>query len=122
RGNRRWVGRGFSAIIKLMDQAHGSVVTHSPAKVARRRRWAMGFGALVAAAWGVYYVVDMSMPRIQVGDRAPDFTAVTQDGQPFRLADYLGQKTVVLYFYPRDNTSVCTAQACSFRDAYEDFV
>lgn len=62
------------------------------------------------------------MPSIQVGDRAPEFTATAQDGRQVRLADYLGKKTVVLYFYPKDHTSVCTAQACSFRDAYEDFV
>jgi peroxiredoxin Q/BCP len=62
------------------------------------------------------------MPRIKVGDRAPDFTAVAQDGREVSLADYLGKKAVVVYFYPKDNTSVCTAQACSFRDAYEDFV
>jgi peroxiredoxin Q/BCP len=62
------------------------------------------------------------MPRIQVGDRAPDFTATAQDGRQISLADYFGKKAVVVYFYPKDNTSVCTTQACSFRDAYEDFV
>ena len=38
------------------------------------------------------------------------------------LSNYLGKQAVVLYFYPKDNTSVCTTQACAFRDAYEDFV
>ncbi|HMO13797.1 MAG TPA: peroxiredoxin [Pirellulaceae bacterium] len=61
------------------------------------------------------------MSRIQVGDRAPDFTALTHTGVEFQLSDYLGKKAVVLYFYPKDDTSVCTAQACSFRDAYEQF-
>jgi peroxiredoxin Q/BCP len=61
------------------------------------------------------------MPSIQVGDRAPDFAATAQDGRNLKLSDYLGKKAVVLYFYPKDNTSICTAQACSFRDAYEDF-
>ncbi|MBX3421153.1 MAG: peroxiredoxin [Pirellulaceae bacterium] len=62
------------------------------------------------------------MSTIKVGDPAPDFSATTQSGQVIRLQDYLGKKAVVLYFYPKDNTSVCTAQACAFRDAYEDFV
>jgi peroxiredoxin Q/BCP len=61
------------------------------------------------------------MPTIHVGDRAPQFTATAQDGRQIRLADYLGQRAVVLYFYSRDDTQVCTTQACSFRDAYEDF-
>jgi len=54
-----------------------------------------------------------------VGERAPDFTAPDQDGNPVRLSDYRGQK-VILYFYPRDNTKGCTAQACNFRDQYPD--
>jgi peroxiredoxin Q/BCP len=63
-----------------------------------------------------------TMPRIKVGERAPNFTATAQDGRQIKLADYLGKKAVVVYFYPKDNTQICTAQACSFRDAYEDFV
>ena len=61
------------------------------------------------------------MPSIQPGETAPDFTAETADGQHVSLADSRGRQSVVLYFYPRDNTSVCTAQACAFRDAYENF-
>ena len=62
------------------------------------------------------------MPAIRVGDQAPNFTGVAQTGEQVALADYLGKQTVVLYFYPRDNTAVCTAQTCAFRDAYQDFV
>jgi peroxiredoxin Q/BCP len=62
------------------------------------------------------------MPAIQVGDHAPSFEVVTHSGKPLRLADYAGKQVVVVYFYPRDNTPGCTTQACSFRDAYEDFV
>lgn len=54
-----------------------------------------------------------------IGDVAPDFDLPSADG-PVRLADQRG-KWVVLYFYPADNTPGCTAEACSFRDAYEDF-
>ena len=49
------------------------------------------------------------------GDQAPDFELPDQDGNVHRLADYVGQ-TVVLYFYPRDDTPGCTKQACSLRD------
>ena len=62
------------------------------------------------------------MARIQVGDRAPEFSATTADGKTVRLADYLGQRAVVLFFYPKDGTPVCTQEACAFRDSYEQFV
>lgn len=62
------------------------------------------------------------MPRIQVGDREPDVTMTSSDGRRIVLSDFIGKSAVVLFFYPRDNTSVCTKEACSFRDAYEDFV
>ena len=54
---------------------------------------------------------------LDIGTKAPDFTLPDQDGEMRRLSDYEGQK-VILYFYPRDNTSGCTSQACSFRDMY----
>ncbi len=53
------------------------------------------------------------------GDHAPNFELADQDGNLHRLADYAGQ-TVVLYFYPRDDTPGCTRQACSFRDELGD--
>jgi peroxiredoxin Q/BCP len=58
---------------------------------------------------------------IQVGDQAPDFTLPTQSGENFRLKDHIGERVTVLYFYPKDNTSGCTAEACAFRDQYEVF-
>jgi peroxiredoxin Q/BCP len=58
---------------------------------------------------------------IQVGDKAPDFTLPSQSGEQVRLQDQLGERVVVLYFYPKDNTSGCTAEACAFRDSYETF-
>jgi peroxiredoxin Q/BCP len=58
---------------------------------------------------------------IQVGDQAPDFTLPSQSGDPVRLRDRLGERVVVLYFYPRDNTRGCTAEACAFRDSFEVF-
>lgn len=54
--------------------------------------------------------------RVKVGDQAPDFEAPTSDGTLVGLKDFIGKKTVVLYFYPKDDTSGCTREACSFRD------
>ena len=47
---------------------------------------------------------------------APDFELPTATGEPVRLSQYRGKNAVVVYFYPKDDTSVCTKQACSFRD------
>src|SRR5580698_7211519 len=58
---------------------------------------------------------------IQVGDKAPDFTLPNQSGEQVSLHDRLGAGVVVLYFYPKDNTSGCTAEACAFRDSHEAF-
>ena len=58
---------------------------------------------------------------IGVGDKAPDFTLPSQSGEPVRLYDRIGQRVVVLYFYPKDETSGCTAEACAFRDSHEVF-
>jgi thioredoxin-dependent peroxiredoxin len=55
---------------------------------------------------------------LSVGDPAPAFTSTDQNGQPISLSDFRGKK-IVLYFYPKDNTPGCTAQACSLRDNYE---
>jgi len=57
---------------------------------------------------------------LSVGTSAPDFTAVDTNGNTVSLADFRG-KTVILYFYPKDDTPGCTKQACSFRDHYEDY-
>ncbi|UYZ60486.1 peroxiredoxin [Hymenobacter latericus] len=57
---------------------------------------------------------------LQIGDAAPDFTLKTTDGANFTLSAQRG-RAVVLYFYPKDDTPGCTAQACSFRDQYQDF-
>jgi len=59
----------------------------------------------------------MSEPVIlQPGDTAPDFSLPSSTGGTISLKDYVGKKRVVLYFYPKDNTSGCTKEACSFRD------
>lgn len=57
---------------------------------------------------------------LNVGESAPDFASVDQDGNDVKLSDFRG-KPVVLYFYPRDDTPGCTAEACNFRDNYEEY-
>ena len=59
--------------------------------------------------------------RVAVGDHAPDFALPNQTGKSVRLGDLLSEHAVVLYFYPKDETQGCTAEACSFRDSYEVF-
>ena len=56
---------------------------------------------------------------LQIGDSVPDLLGLDQDGREVRLSDYPGRR-VVLYFYPKDNTSGCTAEACSLRDGYAE--
>nr|MBC7613481.1 thioredoxin-dependent thiol peroxidase [Pseudopedobacter sp.] len=58
------------------------------------------------------------MLELKVGDKAPIFTANDQNGKPVSLANFKGKK-VILYFYPKDNTPGCTAEACDFRDNYQ---
>ena len=58
---------------------------------------------------------------VRVGDIAPDFELPAQTGETVRLGDYRGKRVVVLYFYPKDETPGCTAEACAFRDSYAVF-
>ncbi|MFZ4107177.1 peroxiredoxin [Flavobacterium sp.] len=58
---------------------------------------------------------------LKVGDTLPNFISKNTDGNVFDSKDYIGKQPVVIYFYPKDNTPGCTAQACSFRDNYQDF-
>jgi len=58
------------------------------------------------------------MTELKEGQKAPDFTAKDQNGDRISLSDFAGKK-VVLYFYPKDDTPGCTAEACNFRDNYQ---
>jgi peroxiredoxin Q/BCP len=58
------------------------------------------------------------MKEITEGKKAPAFTAIDQDGEKIKLADFKGQK-LALYFYPKDDTSTCTVQACNLRDGFK---
>lgn len=56
---------------------------------------------------------------LNVGDKAPDFEAVTDGDEKLRLSEVLKEREVILYFYPKDETPGCTAEACSFRDEWD---
>jgi peroxiredoxin Q/BCP len=58
---------------------------------------------------------------IKEGNKAPDFSAVDQDGNKVKLSSFKGKKNVVLYFYPKDMTPGCTTEACDFRDQFKKF-
>jgi len=61
------------------------------------------------------------MPKVNVGDKAPDFSLPSQTGENVSLSELLGKKNVVLFFYPKDESSGCTKEVCTFRDSYEVF-
>ena len=56
---------------------------------------------------------------MKIGDKVPELLGIDAEGREIKLSDYAGRK-IVLYFYPKDNTSGCTAQACSLRDGYAE--
>ncbi|MEW6145105.1 MAG: peroxiredoxin [Thermodesulfobacteriota bacterium] len=58
---------------------------------------------------------------VKIGDRAPSFSLPSESGETVDIRDYIGKRPVVLFFYPKDNTAVCTKEACAFRDSYDEF-
>jgi len=65
--------------------------------------------------------LQLTKSEVKVGSRAPNFTLLSQSAQMVSLKDFIGEKPVVLFFYPKDDTPGCTKEACAFRDDYEDF-
>lgn len=61
------------------------------------------------------------MTQLKVGDKAPDFSGKNQDGEVVRLDDFLGRK-LILYFYPKDDTPGCTAEACNLNENYNNWL
>jgi peroxiredoxin Q/BCP len=59
------------------------------------------------------------MIKLQIGDNAPDFQGINEKGESISLNDFKGKK-LILFFYPKDNTPACTAEACSLRDSYTE--
>lgn len=58
---------------------------------------------------------------LKKGDKVPDFTLQDQSGNVFQLSDYIGKQKLVIFFYPKDESAICTTEACAFRDSYEKF-
>lgn len=58
---------------------------------------------------------------MNIGDKVPELLGIDQDGKEVKLSDYAGRR-LVLYFYPKDSTSGCTAEACSLRDSYDELL
>jgi len=65
--------------------------------------------------------IKFEQPALVVGDTMPNFTLTAQDGNTFNSADHVGKSFLVIYFYPKDESMVCTKEACSFRDSFDDF-
>ena len=59
--------------------------------------------------------------NMAAGDPVPRFSLPDQDGKIFKVADYIGKKVMVFYFYPKDESMVCTKEACAFRDSFNEF-
>jgi len=57
-----------------------------------------------------------------VGDKMPAFSLTDQDGKVFNSTNYIGKSVLVIYFYPKDESMVCTKEACSFKDSFNDFI
>ena len=61
------------------------------------------------------------MKKLEIGNTIPEFTLLDQYGETFRSSEFIGKKKLVIYFYPKDESAVCTAEACAFRDSFSDF-
>ena len=91
----------------------------------RRLRLAIALallGLVVAAGLWSRSGGDDSVATLAVGDKAPLFRTPLGDGCTFDMAEHIGTKALVIFFYPNDDTPLCTQEACGFRDAYEQFV
>lgn len=61
------------------------------------------------------------MSKIKIGSKIPNFSLLDQNGTEFNISEFVGKYNLVIYFYPKDDTLGCTAEACAFRDQYEDY-
>lgn len=82
----------------------------------QRLAWGTLTGCACILGTGLGYAEDPKMVDLKVGDPAPRFKSMDDQGKPWNAADHFGKKVVVVYFYPADLTRGCTLQACAFRD------
>ncbi|RIK76807.1 MAG: peroxiredoxin [Planctomycetota bacterium] len=76
---------------------------------------------VVCLAWSSARSDESKPVALKPGDKAPKFAGQTDEGKPWKSEDHVGEKILVVYFYPKDMTSGCTKQACSYRDLKEEF-
>lgn len=91
----------------------------------KKKLW-MGLVAVSAClGLGINPVAAQDAPAetttLKQGDKVPDFTLLDQDGKPFKLGKYVGKKKLVIFFYPKDESPVCTKEVCAFRDEYTKY-
>ena len=79
------------------------------------------FICIVCIATQAQEKAQMKTQRIEVGSKIPDFVLKDDAGKDFKVSNNIGKKKMVIYFYPKDESSVCTKEACAFRDSYEEF-
>ena len=78
-------------------------------------------GGIVACAQETGKKTKKDMKTLEVGDRVPHFVLKDQHGNDFDANDHIGKKKLVIYFYPKDESSGCTKQACAFRDNFAEY-
>jgi peroxiredoxin Q/BCP len=87
-------------------------------------KWLLA-GLIIFMLFGPGYVFTKqtlgSKHPLVVGDRMPEFSLTDQNSKVFNSVDYVGKNILVIYFYPKDESMVCTKEACSFRDSFNDF-
>ena len=74
---------------------------------------------LIVVALTQFSTLGAEMPK--VGDKAPDFSVAASNGTTVHLKDYVGKGSIILYFYPKDDTPGCTKEACGIRDTFTEF-
>jgi len=84
-------------------------------------KWKL-FSAFIVIGIIQHFSVAAQSKQLKPGDTAPFFSLKDQNDSLFNSKDYLGRKILVVYFYPKDESPVCTKESCSFRDSYEEYV
>ncbi len=84
------------------------------------KKIATGIIILVLVLFVIQYIYPQKM-KLKVGDNVPEFSLKDQDNNTINIADLIGKNAMVIYFYPKDDTPGCTAEACKFRDEFEVF-
>ena len=87
----------------------------------KRKITYLTIAVLVGLAFAFTFGIQTKDSALAVGDKVPEFSLLDQNGEEFKVTDFVGKSPMVIYFYPKDDTPGCTKEACSFRDSYEEF-